>query len=94
MAETRQTAQAAQPYERREIPRGLQQPTNALDALRWIYQIRGRIHYYGAWVKVSVQLSEGDISFASHRVGDRGDEVFATLEAARKLWEMLEDLRE
>lgn len=76
------------------IPRGLAQPTNALEALRYLYAIRGRAHYYGAWVKVSVQLSAGDISFASHRIGNGGDEVYAFLTATRALWEMLEDMRE
>ncbi len=94
MADNRQATGQAQTYARRGLPRGLPQPTTAHEALRWLYAIRGRAHYYGAWVKVSVQLSEGDISFASHQIGNGGDEVFSFLAASRALWEMLEGLRE
>lgn len=83
-----------QPYPRATMPERYPQPTTALEALRYLYAIRGRAHYYGAWVKVSVQLSAGDISFCSHKIGNGGDEVYSFLTATRGLWEMLEGLRE
>lgn len=67
------------------------QPTTIFESLRYLYSVRGWVAFYGAWVKVSVKRSAGDFVFASHRVGDGGDENFALLAATRKLWELLHE---
>lgn len=89
MTQTTQTTGYTKP----EQPAAYAQPTTAHEALRYVYAIRGRVHYYGSWVKVSVKIGD-DISFASHQIGNGGDEVFSFLAAARSLWEMLNEWRD
>jgi hypothetical protein len=75
------------------IPAAYAQPATALEALRYLYAIRGRVHYFGSWVKVSVKIGD-DISFASHQIAGGVDAVDAFLAAARSLWELLNEWRE
>lgn len=83
----------AQPYTKPAQPPAYPKPTTAHEALRYLYAIRGRAHYYGAWVKVSVKIGD-DITFSAHQIGNGGDEVFSFLAASIGLWEILNEWRD